>query len=112
MESILTEYTDISAFSGRPRECDHHLLFGTGMRKLADQDKLILPLTNAEHNCSPNGLIYQIHENPAAESLSKMLGQVAWEKEYLARELEKCGYKEIREEARLRFMARYGQSFL
>ena len=112
--SILTEYEDISAFSGKPKECFHHLCFGVGMRELSDSDGLWIPLQNAEHNCSSKGTIYQIHDNPAAEKLSKMLGQVAWEKEYLAKELEKHGYDidDIKDEARTHFMARYGQSFL
>lgn len=113
-KSILTDYDNISAFSGKPKECLHHLLFGVGMRELADSDGCFIPLLNEEHNCSSKGTIYQIHDNPAAEKLSKMLGQVAWEKEYLAKELEKCGYDidDIKDEARTHFMARYGQSFL
>lgn len=113
-KSILTDYDNISAFSGKPKECVHHLIMGISSRKLSDEDGLYIPLTNGEHNCSPNGRIFQIHDNPAAEKLSKMLGQVAWEKEYLAKELEKCGYDidDIKDEARTHFMARYGQSFL
>ena len=113
-QSIVTEYTDISAFSGAPAECRHHLCFGRGIRELAEQDGLWIPLTNAEHNMSPNGQRYQIHENPPAEALSRMLGQVAWEKEYIANELSATEslkailYKEAREE----FRKRYGISYL
>lgn len=112
--SILTEYEDISAFSGKPRENIHHLIFGRGLRELSDSDGLFIPLTDDEHNCSSKGTIYQIHDNPAAENLSKMLGQVAWEKEYLAKELEKQGYdkEDILDKARTSFMARYGRSWL
>ena len=45
-------------------------------------EEIWIPLTNAEHNMSSKGLIYQIHENPAAEKLSKIAGQLAFEKEY------------------------------
>lgn len=107
MESIVTEYHDISAFSGSRMECNHHLIFGSH-RKLADKDGLTIPLTNAEHNMSSHGLIYQIHENPAAEKLSKMLGQMAWEKEYLVKQLPDGAKKEAREA----FRKRYGISFL
>ena len=112
--SILTEYQDISAFSGKPRECDHHLVFGRGLKELSEKDGLWIPLQNCEHNCSSKGTIYQIHDNPAAENLSKMLGQVAWEKEFLAKELEKQGYdkEDILDKARTSFMARYGRSWL
>lgn len=112
--SILTEYEDISAFSGKPKEAKHHLVFGRGLRELSEEDGLYIFLLNEEHNSSSKGTIYQIHDNPAAEKLSKMLGQVAWEKEYLAKELEKHGYDidDIKDEARTHFMARYGRSFL
>lgn len=105
-KSIVTDYQQISAFSGRRSECIHHLIFGTSMRKLADEDGLYIPLTHEEHNMSPIGTIYQIHDNPAAEKLSKMLGQVAWEKH----QISQTGCTES--EARRRFMSRYGKSYL
>ena len=103
--SIVTDYEDISAFSEQPAECHHHLLFGRGMRKLADEDGLWIPLTNREHNMSPF-LIEQVHQNVAAEKLSKMLGQVCWEKHYIA----ETGCTE--QEAMARFLKRYGRSYL
>ena len=113
--SIITEYGDISAFSGKPRECDHHVIFGRGMKPLADEDGLFIPLTNAEHNLSQMGTINQIHGNPAAEKLSKMVGQLAWEKEYVVSKIsESTGepVSEIKSEAREKFMKRYGISYL
>lgn len=106
MNSIITEYQDLSAFSAAPAEARHHLVFGRGLRELANQDGLWLPLTNAEHNMNPNGLLYQIHGNPTAEKLSKMLGQVAWEKHTISQ----TGCSEV--EARQFFMNRYGISYL
>ena len=110
-KSISTKYDGYSVFSGSPKECDHHLIFGQGMRKLSEKDGLTIPLLNSEHNISSKGLIYQIHENPAAEALSKICGQLAWEKRYIA---EKCGipFYDIEEEAREAFRKRYGRSFL
>ena len=113
-KSIITEFADISAFSGAVAECKHHLVFGRGLRELADKDGLWIPLTNSEHNMSPNGQRYQVHENPPAEALSRMVGQLAWEKEYIANELcrtdslKEIMYKEAREE----FRRRYGRSYL
>lgn len=107
MKSVLTEYTDVSAFSGRPAEACHHLIYGEALRALADEDGLVLPLTNDEHNMSARGVSCQIHGNPAAEKLSKFLGQVAWEKEYYRRKAG-CGNDEAREE----FRRRYGKSYL
>lgn len=111
MKSIVTEYTEISAFSQNPKECEHHLIFGNGLRKLADEDGLILPLTNYEHNTGSIG--ERIHENVAAEKLSKMLGQVAYEKEYYRSILEAVDELEEGEDpAREVFRRRYGISYL
>lgn len=111
MKSIVTEYTELSAFSASPKECDHHLIFGSGLRKLADEDGLILPLTNREHNTGT--ISERIHENQAAEKLSKMLGQAVWESQYLAEALEKItGENDYRDKARRAFRDRYGISYL
>ena len=105
MHSILTQYEDISAFSGSTSECRHHMIFGSGVRKLAEEDGLWIPLTHKEHNMSPEGLIMQIHGNPTAEKLSKICGQLAWEKQAIL-----DGHTD--EEARNAFIRRYGISYL
>lgn len=111
MKSIVTKYTNISAFSQNPKECDHHLIFGNGLRELADEDGLLLPLTHREHNLGQN--TEQIHGNQAAEKLSKMLGQVAYEKEYYRSILESVdGLEEGEDPAREKFRRRYGISYL
>lgn len=113
--SILTDYEDISVFSGSPAQCIHHLIRGRGLRELADADGLYIPLTNSEHNMSSNGKTYQIHDNAVAEKLSKMLGQKAWEENYLADKLAKITEEtneEWRAEAREAFRRRYGQCYL
>jgi len=110
-KSIVTKYEDYSVFSGVPKDCTHHLIFGVGVRKLADEDGLWIPLLNSEHNLSSKGTIYQIHGNPAAEKLSKMLGQMAWEKQYLVNKYE-LPFDDLSEEAREAFRKRYGQSYL
>lgn len=111
LKSIVTKYTNISAFSQNPKECDHHLIFGSGLRELADEDGLLLPLTHREHNLGQN--TEQIHENQAAEKLSKMLGQLAYEKEYYRSLLEAAGELDKGEDpARDIFRRRYGISYL
>ena len=110
-KSIITKFENISAFSGSPAECNHHLIFGNGLRDLADTDGIWIPLTNKEHNMSSKGTIYQIHSNPAAEKLSKMLGQMAWEKKYIIDKYE-LPFEGINDEAREAFIARYGKSYL
>jgi len=110
-KSIITNYDKISTFSGLPAECEHHVIFGGALRKLADEDGLTIYLANHEHNMSPKGTIYQIHGNPAAEKLSKMVGQLAWERNYL---IKKYGlpYENLSDEVREAFKDRYGKSFL
>lgn len=109
--SIVTKYEDYSVFSGTPTTTHHHLVFGRGLRPLADEDGLWIPVTDAEHNMTSNGTKFQIHDNPAAEALSKIAGQLAWEKRYIA---EKRGlpFEPIEDEAREAFRKRYGKSYL
>ena len=110
MKSKVTEYEQYSAFSGKPSECQHHLIYGRGKHNLADQDGLTIGLTNTEHNLSSNGTINQIHDNPAAEKLSKIAGQLAWERNYI---IDKFGdFDELSHEARESFRKRYGESYL
>lgn len=94
-KSIVTEYHSICIFCGAPAECEHHLIFGTGARPLAEKDGLKVPACNRCHNMG--SMLNRIHDNPMAECLSKMLGQAIWEKEYGTRE---------------QFRKRYGQSYL
>lgn len=119
-KSILTKYDQYSVFSGSPKECDHHLIYGKfGVwRNLSEKFGLKIPLLNSEHNLSSKGTIYQIHGNIAAEHLSKMLGQVAYEEYYLAQKLAESkglGHQSAddwMQEAREDFRSKFGESFL
>lgn len=106
-KSIVTEYTEISAFSGVPAEQWHHLIWGDNgaKRTKADEDQLILPLTADEHTTGKQG--ERVHGNPAAEKLSKFVGQLAWEKEYYRKKAKADG-----DPARDEFRKRYGKSYL
>lgn len=110
-KSIVTRFENYSAFSAKPAECQHHLIFGYGLHELADEDGLTIGLLHREHNLSPTGTINQIHENPAAEKLSKMCGQLAWEKQYLINKYQ-LPFDDLSEECREAFRKRYGKSFL
>jgi hypothetical protein len=94
-KSIVTDYTTICFFCGEPAECEHHLLFGKGIRELAEQDGLKVPACNKCHNMGKN--TERIHDNSMAEKLSKMLGQAIFENRIGTRE---------------EFRARYGKSYL
>jgi hypothetical protein len=96
MKSIITKHTDICIFCGAPAECEHHLLFGTSSRNLAEQDGIKVPCCNKCHNMAVKA-VDRIHGNPMAEKLSKMLGQAIWEVNYGDREA---------------FRRRYGKSYL
>lgn len=93
---------------GAPAECVHHLIFGNGMRKLADEDNLTIMMCNKCHNMA--GITdCKIHDNPMAEKLSKMLGQVIWEKRFV----EMCFTTgNVQETAHRAFMDRYGRSYI
>lgn len=106
-KSIVTKDMHISVFSGEPAECTHHLISGSGTRKLADKDGLTIPLTNNEHNIATHPED-RIHGNPRAEDLSKIAGQLAYEKEYYRKQL----FDKDMDPARDEFRLRYGRSYL
>lgn len=105
----MNEYCEIC---GRPAQCTHHLIFGWSLRQLADDDSLTINLCNQCHNIGNDS----IHNNTAAEHLSKMLGQALWEKNLIVDEMAKVTGKEfssyLEEEARKGFRERYGKSWL
>ena len=92
---IVTEYGKICFFCGREAEGEHHLLFGRGIRPLAEQDGLKVPICNRCHTMG--SIAERIHGNAMAEKLSKMLGQAMYEM--------KIGTRE-------EFRQRYGKSYL
>lgn len=103
--SVVTAYYNYCIFCGRPTTTEHHLIFGIGKRELAELDGIKIPVCNEEHNMA--GGIKQIHENIIAEKLSKIAGQLAWEKEYYHK---MYGYED--DPAREAFRKRYGISYL
>lgn len=89
----------------KPTQTEHHLLFGIGIRELAEEDGVKIPVCDAEHNMA--GGTRQIHDNSIAEKLSKIAGQLAWEKEYY-----RSLYGNEDDPAREAFRERYGRSYL
>ena len=85
---MITEYKDVCLLCDRPAEHTHHLIFGTAGRKLADEDGLTAPLC---HECHAF-----IHTNSKGARMSKIIGQMAYEKDHTRQE----------------FMKRYGRSFI
>ena len=95
MKSIVTNQANTCFFCQSPPDCYHHLIFGNGLRSLAEEDGIKVPMCNKHHNMGAN--LEKIHGNPMAEKLSKMLGQAIWENHYGSRE---------------DFRKRYGKSYL
>lgn len=94
---MITEYTRFCLLCGKPTTDTHHLIFGGAWRKLADEDKLCIPLCRDCHS--------EIHMNGTASKLSKILGQVVYE--YQSK-VSKEDMLSTREE----FRKRYGKSYL
>lgn len=103
--SVIVDNEAWSAICGERAEARHHLIFGNGKRDLAEEDGIWIPLTNDEHTTGE--LIRRVHDNPMAESLSKIAGQLAWESEYY-RKVAQCAQFS----ARRAFRLRYGKSYL
>lgn len=101
-KGIITEYNEYCLFCGRPVEAKHHLIGGPN-RKKAEEDGLKIPCCNNCHNIGD--VLTRIHGNPMAEAMSKMMGQLAWEKHAVA------GGK-TEKEAREAFRSRYEISYL
>lgn len=90
-------------FCGKPKESEHHLIFGISQRKLAEIDGIKVPICE---DCHTRGNIKnKIHDNVMAEKLSKMLGQALWELDAVSNGISK-------DEARKKFRSRYGKSYL
>lgn len=102
-EGIITKYNEYCMFCGRPTTTKHHFLFGNGMKGLAEKDGIKGPVCDDCHTM--NRAIEKIHDNIMAEKLSKICGQLAWEKRCVAN-----GCTE--DEARELFRKRYDISFL
>lgn len=108
MRSTVSDYSDMCFFCGRPATQTHHLIFGVGLRKTADKDGLFCPICAECHTMG--SLIGRIHDNPMAEKLSKMLGQAIFERNYYKDLYYQLNRNE--DEARERFIERYGKSYL
>ena len=102
-KSIVTEYSGICFCCGRPATEEHHLLFGGSVRRLAEEDGIKVPCCLYCH--TQNDVKNRIHDNPMAEKLSKIAGQLAWEKHAVAQGMTEAGAREV-------FRKRYNSSLL
>ena len=107
-KSIMTKFMNYCMICGKPVEEVHHALYGN-KHKLADEDKLLMPLCRYHHNSSN----MCVHQNMEMKALSQMLAQACWEKQWLAEN----AYKDKGVEGNLKaakdaFFKRYGENYL
>lgn len=98
---------------GKPA-IEHHLVFGKGLRDLSEVYGLKLDMCNEHHNMAvkPED---RVHGNNIAQHLSKMLGQMQYERDFIAREYyQATGVMpdDIRAQAKESFMDVFGRSYL
>lgn len=103
---MITEYMDYCCICGRPNAEKHHCLKGVKQRHLADEDGLILPLCKEHHTG-----IMSVHSLKELNVLCEIIGQLAWERDYLIKKTE-LPFDDLSEEAREAFRSRYSRSYL
>lgn len=97
---MITEYMSNCIICGQPNIDIHHC-FGGKNRKLCDDDRILLPLCRNHHTGNMS-----VHKNKEMMVMSKIIGQLAWEKNYIEK------YQAPSELARTEFRRRYGVSYL
>lgn len=48
-KSIVTDEKDFCIICGRPRQCWHHIYYGTALRKISDKHGFVVPLCREHH---------------------------------------------------------------
>jgi len=109
-KSILTKYDKNCIICGKPTSTEHHFIEGTANRKLSEKFGLKAPVCDDHHNMTNNS----VHLNPAMQAMGHIIGQLAYEKRYIA---EKHGLPfesvdDIEAEARESFRKIFGKSYL
>lgn len=101
-------YANYDLIDGRPDVHRHHVFMGAKQRDLADEDGLWIPLSEQHHEYGlrpDTGVRCDVHHCKIFRQLTQIIGQLAWELEYVADDQKK-------KEAREAFRKRYGQSML
>lgn len=97
---MITEYSSLCIMCDKPASEIHHLIFGNGLRELADEDGLYVPLC---HDCHEE--LHSGRNSARLSRLSKIVGQLQWEKEQVEAG-DSLG------SVRNNFRKRYGKSWL
>ena len=104
-KTIITNYPDYCLICGKPAE-SHHIFKGNKQRKLCDEDLIIMPLCPEHHTGN-----LSVHQTKELNILVEIIGQLAYEKHYIAQKRE-LPFEGIEEEAREAFRSRYGRSYM
>lgn len=95
--SIITSYMNECMICGSNQVVIHHAIPGTANRSKSDKYGLVMPLCVKCHDA--------IHRNPKMTTMSKIIGQLAFEREEVANGFTK-------EQAREKFRKEFGKSYL
>ena len=100
---MITKYNSYCLICAKPKDDFHHCLKGHKQRHLADEDELIIPVCRQCHEA--------IHKHKELNVLVEIIGQLAWERDYLIKKTE-LPFDDLSEEVREAFRQRYGRSYL
>ena len=120
---LITNYDDICIICGRKAEHQHHCISGVAGRRFAESASLVVPMCSGCHNMFSEdnvpktktgkafGQSCDVHHCRKLEVLMKIIGQLAWEKQWV---IDNYGitFDAVDEEAREAFRKKAGQSFL
>lgn len=102
---VQDEFMDYCMICGRPANARHHVIEGVANRRISDKEKLIVPLCEAHHNTTD----MSVHFNLEMRTLMHIIGQLAWERHYIAKKFE-IPFYDIEEEARTEYRKRFGKT--
>ena len=109
-DSVITQYTEYCLICGASTECEHHLIEGVANRAKSEKWGLKIPLCNSCHNMNANSM----HGNTKMNRLGKIMGQIAFEKEFWKSKVmaSKDEKKLMEQDARDLFRKDFGKSFV
>lgn len=98
----ITDYMNMCLICGSTQNIHkHHLCMGNANRQKSEDYLLYIPLCAKHHNMSD----MSVHHNKEMNVMSRIIGQLAFEKQY-------CAFGYTYEEAREKFIKEFGKSFL
>ena len=118
MKMKITEDMTHCIICGNPAVEVHHI-FGGPNRRNAGEDELVVPLCREHHNMgTPVKMSPSVHQKADMMKLFHMLGQLAFERNYLADVIanmdagEEYSAEDAIEESVMVFRNRYGRNYL